>query len=46
MLYHKRNTAAIDYKSKERGYVKSFENNEHIHTIRQRLQNELSNKRA
>jgi hypothetical protein len=35
-LYHKRNTSENEYKRKEKGYVKSFETNEYIHTIRKR----------
>ena len=45
-LYHKRNTSENEYKRKERGYVKSFETNEYIHTIRQRFQADISNKRT
>jgi hypothetical protein len=45
-LYHKRNTSETDYKSKEHGYMKSFETNEYIHTIHERLKRDISNKRT
>ena len=45
-LYHKRNISETDYKRKEKGYTKSFETNEYIHTIHERFKRDISNKRT
>jgi hypothetical protein len=45
-LYTKRCTIETDYQHKEKGYIKSFETNEYLHTIRNRFQMDISNKRC
>ena len=45
-LYTKRCTTETDYPHKEKGYIKSFETNEYLHTIRSRFQMDISNKRC